>query len=422
MKKVLFIFASVFLVCFIIYNLFSSHSLASNISKEDEYYYNEDNSLNEDGTIMTNNNSKLLHTEAVDTVKDSYTVIVNKQYALPADYVPQDLVVPDVLFNFNFYDEKKLLRQVAATALEDLFNAAKEEGFTLYAISGYRSYDRQKEIYDSNIATKGEEYTNRYSAKPGHSEHQTGLSMDVSTISVDNRLEPVFAYTPEGKWLAKNAHRFGFIIRYPDKKEYITGYSYEPWHVRYVGKDLAEYLYENELTLEDYYGLEPFELETTEISYDNVIDIDTSTEKKEIQEPTNEEIEEISKEDKEKEDKEDDDKKDTKQSEDKKAKNKAPSKDTGKNNDSKGNKPAKPENNKPVETDPKTDPPVEETVPDEDETPVEDPVESPDDSTGDPEIPDTGIENPPPVDGTIDNTNTTGNAPTNGTPNNNIKK
>lgn len=360
---------------------------------------------------MTNSNVELLHTGTVDTVKDSFTVIVNKQYALPEDYVPEDLVVPDVLFNFNYYDEKKLLRQVAATALEDLFNAAKEEGLTLYAISGYRSYNRQKEIYDSNIATKGEEYTNRYSAKPGHSEHQTGLSMDVSTISIDNRLEPVFAYTPEGKWLAKNAHRFGFIIRYPDEKEYITGYSYEPWHVRYVGKDLAKYLYENKLTLEDYYGLEPYELETTEISYDNVIDIDTSTDKKEIETPTEEEIEKVSKEDKKEEDK----KEDKKQDLDKKNEDKTPVKDNEKNNDSKGNTPAKPGNNKPVETDPETDPDEEETIPDETETPEEDPVENPDESTEEPETPETDGETVPPIEDT--DTAATDGTPTDVTPN-----
>lgn len=392
MKKAFFVFASVFLVCFIIYNLFSSHSQASNISREDEYYYNEDSSLNEDGTIMTNNNSKVLHTGAIDTVKDSYTVLVNKEYSLPSNYIPKDLVVPDVLYNFNYYDEKKLLRQVAATALEELFVAADDEGLTLCAISGYRSYDRQKEIYDSNIATKGEEYTNRYSARPGHSEHQTGLSMDVSTISVDNRLEPVFAYTPEGKWLAANAHLFGFIIRYPDDKEYITGYSYEPWHVRYVGKDLAEYLFENEITLEDYYNYEPTKLEANEISYDNVIDIDTSTDKKEIEEPTEEEIEEVTEKEK------DSDKKDTNKEEDKKSedKGKTPTKVDGKNNDSSKDEPV----TDPEESTPETDPEDEETPPVENENEGDTPDEDLDDSTEEPETPETGDETLPPNDGT----------------------
>lgn len=397
MKKLFCIFASIFLVCFILYNLFSWNTQASNISREDEYYYN-DNSLNGDKNLKKDD-MKPLHTNTVDTVKDSYTVIVNKQYSLPDDYIPEDLVVPDVLFNINRYDEKKLLRQAAATALEDLFNAAKEEGLTLYAISGYRSYNRQKEIYDSNIKTKGAEYTNRYSAMPGHSEHQTGLSMDVSTVSVDNRLEPVFAYTPEGKWLAKNAHSFGFIIRYPKEKEYLTGYSYEPWHVRYVGIELAEYLYEEQLTLEDYYGLEPYDFDYSEFSYDSVTDVDTSADKKEIKEPTKAEIDKAAKDDKKDND---DKKKDTKPADDKKDTAKAPEKDTGKDNDPKGNKPGKtgstkpekpqkPENNKPEKPednkpekpentekpDPSTDPEDGETIPDEEGIPEGDPVENP---------------------------------------------
>lgn len=399
MKKAIFIFASVFLVCFLIYNLFSSHSKASNISREDEYYYNEDNSLNKDGTIMTNSNSKgnnsKIHTESIDTVKDSYTVLVNKEYSLPADYIPNDLVVPDVLFNINFYDEKKLMRQVAATALEELFEAAKEEGLNFYAISGYRSYNRQKEIYDSNIATKGEEYTNRYSAKPGHSEHQTGLSMDVSTISVDNRLEPVFAYTPEGKWLAANAHRFGFIIRYPDSKEYLTGYSYEPWHVRYVGKDLAKYLYENNLTLEEYYNYEPTEVKTNEISYDNVIDIDTSTEKKEIKEPTEDEIKEATKDEETKSEKEDTKKNDDKK-EDLKIPTKGKKKDTNSSKDETVTDPEKIEvppvtDPEKIEVPPVTDPEDIETPPNEDENHIPEEDLEP---TKEPEVPIVGDETP----------------------------
>ena len=343
MKKFFCVFASIFLVFFILYNLFSSNTQASNISKEDEYYYN-DNSLNGDKNSM-----KPLHTGIIDTVKDSLTVVVNKQFSLPADYIPEDLVVPDVLFNFNHYDEKKLLRQVAATALEDLFNAAKKEGLTFYAISGYRSYDRQKQIYDSNIATKGAEYTNRYSAMPGHSEHQTGLSMDVSTTSIGNRLEPVFAYTPEGKWLAKNAHKFGFIIRYPKEKEELTGYSYEPWHVRYVGIEMAKYLYEKQWTLEDYYGLDPYDFDYATASYDSVTDVDTSTDKKELTQPTKEEIDKVSKsainDNNEKDSKKQESKKDDKNTEKEKS-NKTEKPGNNKTEKPSDNKTEKPSDNK----------------------------------------------------------------------------
>ncbi len=298
MKRIIFLSTFIILVFLIIYSSMSSHSIASNILHGKEYYYNNDNLLNEDGTIMTtnsNNGAIVSKAKSIDTLKNSITVLVNKEYSLPSDYVPEDLVVPDILFNINYYDEKKLMRQEAATTIEQLFDASVEAGLNLYGISGYRSYDRQKQIYDTNIATKGEEYTNRYSARPGHSEHQTGLVMDVSTNSIGNQLEPVFAYTPEGKWLAQNAHLYGFIIRYPEGKESITGYSYEPWHIRYVGKDLAKYIYDNNLTLEEYYNYTPSNVQSNEISYDNVVDVDDSDTKKEIAPPSEEDIEKLEK-------------------------------------------------------------------------------------------------------------------------------
>lgn len=141
-------------------------------------------------------------------------------------------------------------------ALEDLFRALKEEeGLTLYAVSGYRSYTLQYEIYGGHLA-RGREIneTNLYSAAPGKSEHQTGLAMDVSCKSLGYRLVESFANTPEGTWLRENCWRFGFILRYQKGKEHITGYAYEPWHLRYVGVPLAYYLYTNNLTLEEYYG------------------------------------------------------------------------------------------------------------------------------------------------------------------------
>ena len=183
----------------------------------------------------------------------SIDVLVNKKYYLPQDYVPEDLVIPNVPFPFTEFNEKKQLRQVAATALEKLFNASKQQKLALFAVSGFRSYSRQKSIYENNLATKGEEYTNKYSAKPGHSEHQTGIAIDVSCASVNYSLDTEFESTPEGKWLVNNAHKYGFVIRYPKGKENITGYSYEPWHIRYVGLDIANYLFTNDLTLDQYY-------------------------------------------------------------------------------------------------------------------------------------------------------------------------
>ncbi len=187
----------------------------------------------------------------------SLTVFVNKEYSLPKDYKPEHLVTPNVVFNLTTYDERTLMRPEAAEALEKLFNAAKEDGIILYGISGYRSYQRQTSIFTSNIVKKGKKYTLRYSAVPGTSEHQTGLAIDVSAKSLNFRLSTGFSSSPEGIWLADNAHYYGYIIRYPSGDEEITGYAYEPWHIRYVGTALANYLYTNQLTLEEYYHYTP---------------------------------------------------------------------------------------------------------------------------------------------------------------------
>ncbi|PGS41741.1 D-alanyl-D-alanine carboxypeptidase [Bacillus cereus] len=184
----------------------------------------------------------------------SVQAVVNKEYGLPEDYKPEDLVVPNVSFSFSGTVEKSYLRKEAAEALERLFDLAKKEGIELNAVSGFRSYDYQKNLYANNVKRKGQEHTDRFSAKPGHSEHQTGLTMDVSSKSANNELELTFANTKEGKWLKENAYRAGFIIRYPKGKESITGYAYEPWHIRYVG-DIAESIYKKKLTLEEFMNL-----------------------------------------------------------------------------------------------------------------------------------------------------------------------
>ncbi len=207
----------------------------------------------------------------MDLDPSSITVFVNKEYSLPRDYVPKELVTPNVIFNLITYDERTLMRPEAAGALEQLFAAAKEDHVILYGISAYRSYQRQTSIFKNNIVKKGKTYTLRYSAVPGTSEHQTGLSIDVSAESQDFKLDNTFAKSPEGKWLAANAHQYGYIIRYPEGNEEITGYAYEPWHIRYVGKGLAEYLYTNHMTLDEYYHYSPSPNFDFEAKYASII-------------------------------------------------------------------------------------------------------------------------------------------------------
>ncbi|WP_425447147.1 M15 family metallopeptidase [Dethiothermospora halolimnae] len=188
-------------------------------------------------------------------IKDPNDVLVlaNKERELSSDYIPKDLIIPNVRFPFEENLPKKQMREVAAKALEKLFDAANKETIHLFATSGYRSYDRQKNLFNYYTKQHGEEAANKFSAKPGQSEHQTGLAMDVTSQSVGFNLTEDFGQVVEGKWLKENAHRFGFIIRYPKGKEGITGYQYEPWHIRYVGKEVAKDIYENNLTLEEYY-------------------------------------------------------------------------------------------------------------------------------------------------------------------------
>lgn len=182
---------------------------------------------------------------------DSITVLVNKSHPLPKTYKPINLTLPLVPFDTDEYSDKKLLRLEAAKALEKLFILAEKDQISLCAISGFRSYERQNEIYQYNLTEHGILHTSLYSAKPGYSEHQTGLAMDISTPSVNYALECYFGETREGIWLAENAYRCGFILRYPKDKVAVTGYAYEPWHLRFVGVLPATYLTKNHLTLEE---------------------------------------------------------------------------------------------------------------------------------------------------------------------------
>jgi D-alanyl-D-alanine carboxypeptidase len=199
-----------------------------------------DNEPRQDGQVVAN--------------PDDILVLVNKRFGLPADYRPADLVEPKVPFIFEGWDEKRLMRKEAADALERMFAAAQKDGIHLAGVSGYRSYQTQKALFEYYVRTQGEEYARKYSAEPGHSEHQTGLAMDVSGSTGQCAADDCFAGTPEAEWLAKHAPDFGFIIRYPKGKESVTGYNYEPWHLRYVGTAVSKEIAAKGLTLEEYLG------------------------------------------------------------------------------------------------------------------------------------------------------------------------
>lgn len=182
--------------------------------------------------------------------------LVNKEFSLPEQYAPEDLVRPKVPFSFGDLDiEKSYMRKEAAEHLELLFKAAEKANIEIFAVSGYRSYDRQVDVFAAKASQVGEQAAATVVAVPGFSEHQTGLAMDISSRSINLELIEKFEETKEGIWLADNAYKFGFILRYPKGKEDITGYQYEPWHFRYVGIEVAKLMYEKDLTLEEYFNI-----------------------------------------------------------------------------------------------------------------------------------------------------------------------
>ncbi len=172
-------------------------------------------------------------------------VLVNKTRMLPSDYIPNDLEEIDI----NYSNHNKYLRKDAKEAFEALAKDAKDLGYFIIAVSAYRDYAYQEDLYQGYVESKGQDYADKCCAKPGHSEHQTGLSVDVMGSNLDY---DEFESSPEFEWMSEHAHLYGFIMRYPKGKEDITGFKYEPWHYRYVGISEATNIYEQQLSLEEY--------------------------------------------------------------------------------------------------------------------------------------------------------------------------
>lgn len=185
----------------------------------------------------------------------SLWIVVNKKRPISLDYKPDDLVTPAVQLNSAKSAEENTLRKDAAKQLEVMFADAKKAGLNLMLASGYRSAGLQATYYNSYVNRDGQAAADRYSAKPGTSEHQTGWSLDISPIDRRCYLEECFSETPEGRWLAANASKYGFVLRYPKGLEQVTGYQFEPWHFRYVGQELAQELQKSGQTLEQFFGL-----------------------------------------------------------------------------------------------------------------------------------------------------------------------
>ncbi|MCE5344223.1 MAG: M15 family metallopeptidase [Eubacteriales bacterium] len=170
--------------------------------------------------------------------------LVNRTHMISENYIPE-------VRKTDVYGMSQSMRNDAATALEEMFTAAKADGVGLSTVSGYRSYAKQGTIYSRKVKTNGQETADMLSAVPGASEHQLGMAMDVSQRT-SSRLNGNFAKTKAGQWVAANAYRFGFIVRYQEGKEAITGYAYEPWHIRYVGREFAKEVFDSGEPLDTY--------------------------------------------------------------------------------------------------------------------------------------------------------------------------
>lgn len=187
---------------------------------------------------------------------DSLLVVANKVHKLPEGYEPADLTIPNVRATQTWY-----LREEAANALEEMFEGAAADGITMVLGSAYRSAAYQGQLWNGYAGQYGSERADRISSRAGYSDHQTGLAVDIfqgmgSGLGTD--LNETFENTPEGQWLKDNAHRYGWIMRYPKGKEEITGYAYEPWHFRYIGVEYATEIYNVDpfYSFEEFFGVE----------------------------------------------------------------------------------------------------------------------------------------------------------------------
>ncbi|MDD7409043.1 MAG: M15 family metallopeptidase [Anaerovoracaceae bacterium] len=217
----------------------------------DDNYPSSDSSVSssETGQKRSSADQKALDQD----VADGYLILVNKEAGnhLDASYQPQDLE----RVKYVAQDRSPAgwsMRHTAAEAFNRLSEDAAKEGIDIVVTTAYRSYDFQTQLFNSYVAQKGEAEANKTSARPGESEHQTGLAADLSTKEINYANSSAYGDTAAGRWTAENCYKYGFIIRFPDGQEGITGYTYEPWHIRYVGMTAAKEIHDQGITLEEY--------------------------------------------------------------------------------------------------------------------------------------------------------------------------
>lgn len=210
---------------------------------------NNDKSISEIIALVNVGRNQDFYTnvQKTDTSKENL-MLVNKYNSLDKDFKFDDIV--DVSIQHCYGSQK--IRKEVYDKFKEMFNAAKKENLTIIINSSYRTYDYQKGLWERYADTNGEDWADSYAARAGHSEHQTGLAIDVTTYGVVKQED--FETTDEFKWLQEHAHEYGFILRYPKDKENITGYDYESWHYRYVGENIATEIFEKNITFDEYYA------------------------------------------------------------------------------------------------------------------------------------------------------------------------
>lgn len=211
-------------------------------------YYKKNNSLTSRQIVENVNCNLDYEYYKVDNKVDfskGHLLLVNKFYKLENDYVPSTLVKIDKKYGYE-----RMLDKTVYNAFIDMYNDIEKEGMALFITSPYRSYNYQQKLYNNYVTTNGQKMADSFSAKPGYSEHQTGFAVDLAS---KNSMYTRFQNTKEYQWMLNNCYKYGFILRYPKDKEKQTGYMFEAWHYRYVGKKVAKYIHDNKITYDEYY-------------------------------------------------------------------------------------------------------------------------------------------------------------------------
>ncbi len=260
MKKIIYVFLFIFITLLILFNFINKNDYIEeknnfnkfpfykkDLQKEYENYQNKTKYA--DKKVVLDVNMHLNKPFYEGSVPSKYLntnyILVNKYNYLDRNYVPNNLVILD-----QYAKEGIRLNKEAYNAFIEMANDAKKNNLNLRIISAYRSYDYQENLYNSYLKHDSKEKVDTYSARAGYSEHQTGLVIDIDNGKTDYNK---FHLTKEFFWMKDNCYKYGYILRYPLGKEKITGYKYESWHYRYVGKKIAKYIYENDITFEEYY-------------------------------------------------------------------------------------------------------------------------------------------------------------------------